>query len=157
MSLLWITSSVAYSHGRCPRSSPTRQIGFEIFHNPNISAEKSDYIIWYIPYYDGHSLSIILKSPFWKTLDKTIACRDAQVTSHNIIIFLKFWYIYVVVVGWVGGGQGNLLPLVGKLSLKADEPQVGQRYEGVEGRRECYHIIFPPRKELKICIKREEV
>jgi len=32
----------------------------------------------------------------------------------------------------------------GKLSLKADEPQVGQRHEDVEKKRENYHIIIFP-------------
>ena len=35
-------------------------------------------------------------------------------------------------------------PLHGKLSLKADEPQVGQRHEDVERKREYYHIIILP-------------
>ena len=35
-------------------------------------------------------------------------------------------------------------PLDGKLSLKADEPQVGQRHEDVERKREYYHIIIFP-------------
>ena len=36
--------------------------------------------------------------------------------------------------------------IYGKLSLKVDEPQVGQRHEDVERKREYYHIIiFPAR------------
>ena len=37
----------------------------------------------------------------------------------------------------------------GKLSLKADEPQVGQQYEDVERKLEYYHIIISL-KELEI-------
>jgi hypothetical protein len=37
-------------------------------------------------------------------------------------------------------------PKDGKLSLKADEPQVGQRHDDVEGKREYYHIIIFPEK-----------
>ena len=34
----------------------------------------------------------------------------------------------------------------GKLSLKADEPQVGQRHEDVGRKREYYHIIIFPER-----------
>ena len=37
-------------------------------------------------------------------------------------------------------------PQDGKLSLKADELQVGQRHEDVERKREYYHIIIFPEK-----------
>ena len=37
-------------------------------------------------------------------------------------------------------------PYYGKLSLKADEPQVGQQHEDVERKREYYHIIILPEK-----------
>ena len=41
---------------------------------------------------------------------------------------------------------GNFLTLDGKLSLKVDEPQVGQRHEDVERNSKYYHIvIFPER------------
>jgi hypothetical protein len=33
-----------------------------------------------------------------------------------------------------------------KLSLESEEPQVGQRYEYVERKREYYHIIIFPEK-----------
>ena len=36
-------------------------------------------------------------------------------------------------------------PQNGKLSLKADELQVGQRHEDVEWKQEYYIIIFPER------------
>ena len=36
-------------------------------------------------------------------------------------------------------------PYDGKLSLNADETQVGQQHEDVERKREYYHIIFPER------------
>ena len=45
-------------------------------------------------------------------------------------------------------------PLDGKLSLKADEPQVGPRQEYVEGKLEYYHIIFPM-KRLEMMILSE--
>jgi hypothetical protein len=37
-------------------------------------------------------------------------------------------------------------PQDGKQSLEADEPQVGQRHEDVERKREYYHIIIFPEK-----------
>ena len=37
----------------------------------------------------------------------------------------------------------NSCPLGGKLSLKADEPQVGQWHEDEESKQEYYKIIFP--------------
>ena len=37
-------------------------------------------------------------------------------------------------------------PYDGKLSLKANEPQVGQRHEDVERKRVYYHIIIFPEK-----------
>jgi hypothetical protein len=37
-----------------------------------------------------------------------------------------------------------------------DEPQVGQRHEYVERKRECYHIIIFPEKTWKFYIKKEE-
>ena len=37
-------------------------------------------------------------------------------------------------------------PQDGKLSLKADEPQFGQRHEDVERKREYYHIIIFPER-----------
>ena len=46
--------------------------------------------------------------------------------------------------GWAGISQDNFLPLgwKGPWSLKADEPQVGQRHEDVERKWEYYHLIF---------------
>ena len=49
--------------------------------------------------------------------------------------------------GRAGRSQGNFLSLGGKLSLKADEPQVGERYEDVERKREYYYVtVFLERK-----------
>ena len=41
--------------------------------------------------------------------------------------------------------RANSCPSVGKLSLKTDESQVGQRHEDVERKREYDNIIFPER------------
>ena len=51
--------------------------------------------------------------------------------------------------GLAGRSQGNFLSLGWKLSLKADKPQDGQRYEYVERKLEYYHIIFSL-KDFKI-------
>ena len=45
--------------------------------------------------------------------------------------------------GWAGRGQGNFLSLGWELSLKVDEPEVGQQHEDEERKCEYYHIIFP--------------
>ena len=55
-----------------------------------------------------------------------------------------------------GERSGQCLVLkYGKLSLKADEAQVGQLHEDVERKREYYHIIIFPEK-TKLYIKKEE-
>ena len=53
--------------------------------------------------------------------------------------------------GQTGRGQGTSCPYDEKLSLKADKPQVIQRYEDVERKPEYYHIttrIFPEKTRI---------
>ena len=44
--------------------------------------------------------------------------------------------------GWTGRGHGIIFSWDGKLSLKADESQVGQLHGGMGRKRKYYHIII---------------
>ena len=57
--------------------------------------------------------------------------------------------------GWAGRVRDSFFSLDGKLSLKVDETQIGQRHEEVERKREYYHIIIFPERTWKF-IKGEE-
>ena len=45
---------------------------------------------------------------------------------------------------------------MGKMPLKEDEPQVGERHDDVEKKLTVPYVFFPPWRDLKFYIKKEE-